>query len=554
MPNATPSTFDRTRDLSLRMTGWESVTGTDGEAEFAGKLAELLREIPYVHAHPDHLLTLESHGDPARRNVVAVVRGRGRNAVVLAGHFDTVSIDTYGPLAPLATQPEALRDALVDTLSAAPTLSAVEARTLADLKGGDFLPGRGLLDMKSGLAAAIVALERFAALPERNGTLIFCATPDEENRSRGMIALRDQLPAIAQTFDLDIVGAINLDSTSDDEDSGINGQALYLGSVGKFSPFAFVLGRQTHAGYAFNGVSAHLIAAELMRAMETNSALCDSAHGETAPAPVCLEARDMRTGYEVTTPGRVWLSFNWLAHRRSAADILNEFSAIAGTAMTTAIALQRQHAGRFFAARGEPAPSLPEGRVLRVDAVRAMAIARGGEQAAARLRTAEENAAALDDPLSATRSVVDAMVTEAGIGGPAIVVGFSTLHYPRVHVDAHGRHGMRFAAAVEAAARAVAERHGTTLTAKPFFAGISDMSFLGHRPDPDEAMRIAANTPCPAFVDAAKADGLSFPVVNIGPWGRDYHQRWERVHMPYSFAVLPEIIHAAALAALGAKG
>ena len=32
---------------------------------------------------------------------------------------------------------------------------------LADLKSGDFLPGRGLLDMKSGLAAGLAAMEAY---------------------------------------------------------------------------------------------------------------------------------------------------------------------------------------------------------------------------------------------------------------------------------------------------------------------------------------------------------------------------------------------------------
>ena len=40
------------------------------------------------------------------------------------------------------------------------------------------------------------------------------------------------------------------------------------------------------------------------------------------------------------------------------------------------------------------------------------------------------------------------------------------------------------------------------------------------------------------------------PVVNIGPWGRDYHQKWERVHMPYAFDVLPDLIYEAALVSL----
>jgi arginine utilization protein RocB len=35
---------------------------------------------------------------------------------------------------------------------------------------------------------------------------------------------------------------------------------------------------------------------------------------------------------------------------------------------------------------------------------------------------------------------------------------------------------------------------------------------------------------------------LDVPVINIGPWGRDYHQRTERVNMPYAFEVVPELI------------
>jgi arginine utilization protein RocB len=35
---------------------------------------------------------------------------------------------------------------------------------------------------------------------------------------------------------------------------------------------------------------------------------------------------------------------------------------------------------------------------------------------------------------------------------------------------------------------------------------------------------------------------LNCPVVNIGPFGRDAHGLYERVHEPYSFDVVPQII------------
>ena len=48
------------------------------------------------------------------------------------------------------------------------------------------------------------------------------------------------------------------------------------------------------------------------------------------------------------------------------------------------------------------------------------------------------------------------------------------------------------------------------------------------------------DTPVQAAHIHAPPAGL--PCINLGPWGRDYHQWLERVHMPYSFGVLPELV------------
>ncbi len=547
-PSPKPHPLSRAGELSIEMTRWPSVTESDDEAAFSGRLMALLGDAPYFRRHPEQLLALNSHGDPARQNVLALVRGKGRRCLVLAGHFDTVSIANYGSLASLACEPEALTKALIEELSNK-VRNPAEEKALTDLLSGDFLAGRGLLDMKSGLAAGIAAIERFAERDEPPGNLLFVATPDEENRSRGMRAFRDALPAIAEKFDLDIIGGINLDASGDDGD-GTEGRAVYLGSVGKFSPFAFVAGRPTHAGYAFNGVSAHLIGAEIMRAMEINSALCDEAHGELSPAPVCLEAKDVRHGYEVTTPAHVWLSFNWLTHRRTPEDVLYEFRALVAAAMRTALDAQTRNAKNFFDRQGTGHTGPHEGRVLSYAELHELAVAHGGQAAADRLNALDHSLSSGEDPLSTTRRIVAATLTEAGLEGPLVIIGFSTLHYPRIHLDSAGTAGRIFAQNLMSAAERCAERHGTGIKAKQFFAGISDMSFFGHRPATEQTRLLSGNTPCSAFVDKAPDALLSYPVVNIGPWGRDYHQKWERVHMPYAFDVLPDVIFEAALACL----
>ena len=525
----------RAKNLSLLMTRWPSVTGSPDEAAFSERLRAHLAETPYFRNHPYQLFTVDSHGEPKTQNVVALVRGRGRRTVGMAGHFDTVSIANYGTLAPLACDPEPLTEALLQELRSRP-LNGAETKALKDFESGDFIAGRGLLDMKSGLAAGIAALERFAGLEAPEGNILFVATPDEENRSRGMRSLRNALPEIARRFDLDIVGGINLDASSC-ERNGEEGRAVYLGSIGKFAPFAFVIGRPTHAGYPFNGTSAHRISAEIVRAMDTVPELSDDAFCERSPPPVCLEARDIRDGYDVTTPDRVWLSFNWLTHRRSPADILGEFRTIVTGALNAALETQDAHQARY---RGRPATKT-EGTVLTYAELLERLKARGGDTLD-RLAALDRSLSGGTDPLKVSREIVAAAATEAGIEGPAIIIGFGSLHYSLVHLERAGETGTLMQSRLEAVMQDAAKRHGTSIKFKQIFAGISDMSFFGHRPDASDTGLLTANTPSAAFTDDAPGGLLSFPTVNIGPWGRDYHQKWERVHAPYTFEVLPDLV------------
>jgi hypothetical protein len=95
-------------------------------------------------------------------------------------------------LGPLAFKPDELLAALIADLESRP-LNATEQQALDDFNSGAFLPGRGILDMKSGIAAGKAVLEAFAEEPDRSGNLLLIATPDEERGSRGMRSLRDAL-------------------------------------------------------------------------------------------------------------------------------------------------------------------------------------------------------------------------------------------------------------------------------------------------------------------------------------------------------------------------
>lgn len=110
-----------------------------------------------------------------------------------------------------------------------------------------------------------------------------------------------------------------------------------------------------------------------------------------------------------------------------------------------------------------------------------------------------------------------------------------------------GLSGSADARALEAAARAAAQasegRYGSRIGCSDYFAGISDMSFFG---EADEAALeiVARNTPVWG-TGIAWPEGPALgniPIVNAGPWGRDYHTPLERLHVGYAFDVLPRLL------------
>ncbi len=313
--------MEQVRSLTLQLVGQASVNGTRGEAHFSSFLLDLLRQQPYFRNSPEHLWLEPVPEDPlGRSNVVAMVRGKSRATVMLTGHFDVVSVATYGELEPWAFAPDALLPRLTNHLERY-AQSAHDKKALDDLRSGNYLPGRGALDMKSGLAAGIAVLLRYSQLEQRTGNLLLIASPDEENRSAGIRAAAVGLRVLERKWDLEIASAINLDATSDPGD-GTDGQAVYLGSVGKLLLSVLLIGRDTHVGYPFDGVNSTLLAAEVIRHFECNAGMADFAEGEQAPPPTALKLEDLKQHYDVTTPGKTWCCINILTHQLPARSVL----------------------------------------------------------------------------------------------------------------------------------------------------------------------------------------------------------------------------------------
>ncbi|KAA2235510.1 M20/M25/M40 family metallo-hydrolase [Salinarimonas soli] len=534
----------RSREISIRLTEWPSVTGTRDEAAFSLRLAGFLRSFPYFSARPDQVVVAPIPGDPlGRSNVLALVRGTGTAACVLAGHFDVVPVDDYGDLKPLAFSPEPLREAIVARLEA----TGENPKALEDLRSGAFLPGRGLLDMKSGLAAGIAVLEAFAADPARQGNLVLVATPDEEDRSAGMRAAADLLPAFLAENGLDARLGVNLDAIQDEHD-GAGGRVVTFGCVGKLLLSALVVGKEAHAAYPLAGVNASYLAAEIVAEIELSPELADVSEGQHAAPPTVLGARDLKTGYNVTLPHAAWLTWNVLVHGRKAAEVLDIAHRLTADACERACAtMRRRREGTAPIPMTQAWESIP---VRSFAEVIEAARARSPEFDPAFKALADELAAQHDlDLPSRSRRLVEMAWSASGLEGPAVVLAFGSMPYPAVHWPAQAvdlRQTIR-----EAMAEVEAE-HGLSVGEMAFFPAIADMSFVGPV-DGADLVAAAANTPIWGSSirwDLSRGATPDIPFVNIGPWGRDYHHWLERVDEAYSFGVLPHLVEAVVRKAL----
>ena len=518
------------RSIAIALTERPSVTGTADEASFGPWLADYLAGLGVFGENPEIWTFPVAPGD-GRTCVALLVRRSGEACVLLTGHYDTVTVADYGDLEPLAIRPEALAPAFARRVEGAAAGSA-EARARDDLASGAYLPGRGLLDMKAGLAAGFTAMAAFATEAEATGNLLFIALPDEENASAGAIRAAADLAALAVARRLRVTAAINLDAIADDGD-GSAGRVMALGSVGKVLPTAFVVGTPVHSGFPLRGLNAAVLAGAIAARLEWAPELTDES-AEAPGTPISLlSLRDGKTGYDVTTPATAFVTWSVLNTRRKPSTVLDTVETLVREALDTCVADLRARARTSGQPSGE-VPGVPVLRYARLEAeVRAHHPGLRADLDALADRLRHEGHAIPE----ICRRLTAAVWHRSGRSGPTVVLGLGSMPYLAVEIaDAALRHRL------EAFVREAGPRLGVSLETVEFFAGISDVSFFGEG-DASEFERLAEETPAWATSIALGDRSLAgVPTVNLGPWGRDYHTPLERIETRYGFDILPRLV------------
>lgn len=537
--NEQTDSYQFLKSLTEDLVKIPSMVRTPWEREFAFALFDRLNSIPYFKTHPDQLQMVPLKDDPLNRHCLfAFMEGEGRSSdtLILLSHYDTVGIDDYGELSDWALDPAELKKKMGNRY--------YPDKIKADLDSGDWLFGRGSVDMKSGIALHLWLLSQFGL--ERHhlhGNLLFISVPDEEAMNKGAQMAAGMLQEIAEEHKLRFVGLINTDYTAPRYE-GDPHRYIYLGSIGKCLLSFFVGGAATHAGECLEGLDANLLTSGLVSRISMNTDLSEETEGEITPPPVSLKQSDLKSVYDVQTPYESMVYFNCFTFSGTPGRILS--LAKTEAANTIRGLNERLNSHRRNYAKGCGIPFLPKDLEPAIFSYQEFLNRVASENPGLRseLQEAEKNFP-LDESNETKLSLhlvqkVFKRSAEFRENRPCIIIYFSPPYIPPAEVQRNPE-GERFCRAI----RETLRDQKDDILVKPFFPYISDMSWFGMSAGTSEIRCLKDNAPGfgrTCAVDLEILSGLKIPTANIGPYGKDAHRATERLFMPYSFGILPHLL------------
>lgn len=519
-------TPEQLRQLTELLVGWDSQGLTEGEVTFPEKLKEKIQELEYFQKNPDNLALGEVNWE--RRYLTALYKHEeASRTVVLLSHFDTVAVHEYGDLAPLAYQPAKLEEAFQKIKD------EFKPEMQTDLASGEYLFGRGVMDMKSGLAIHMALLER-ATLEEWPINLVLMSVPDEEVNSAGMRFGVSKLLDLERHHGLEYILFLNGEPVFAKSSEEL-AQYIYTGSIGKIMPSALFYGKETHAGEPLAGMTSSYISTYLTRKMEWNPSFSETVYGEESPLPVTLTQGDMKAEYSVQTPYRTKAMYNVFTMKRNAEEVMDIFENLANESVEECL-----EDYRAFCVRIGMEPRINEIRVLRFEQLMDYAKNKFGIDYINQLI---HNT--MMDPERDVRDksfhIADLLLLNCQELTPSVVLLFAPPYYPAVNssddplIEDCVAHVTQYAL----------QRFDLELEQVHFFNGISDLSYVNYDDTSDGWISYEKNTPVygdPYSIPFQAMQQLRAPVLNIGPFGKDPHKRTERLHIKNAFEEIPELL------------
>ena len=550
------NSFDEVKRLTQEMVAIPSINKEPGgETAVARYIYDFYMGLDYFKEHPERTKIFKTKNDFVdRHSTYAYVKGTKGNSnrtVILIGHLDTVGVDDFGTIREYAFKCEELPEKLKETFK-------LSDEVLADIESGEYMFGRGALDMKSGVAGHMYLIKYFSEHPEElDGNVIAIAECDEEDNSKGIITALDELVELKKTEGFEYISCINADYSTN-YSPGDENRYIYYGSIGKLLPCFVAFGKEAHVGQAFSAMDPNLLIAEVTRKMSLNTELCDRAQGEVAIPPVSLKQTDTKGPYTVQTALTAFSYYNFFTHGWDPAQVLAKSKEMAVRAFDDVIDYLQGQYKRFCELSKVPYVPLPwKTRVYTWKEFNDYLTEIHGEPYVKAIKEFTEKLHK-DDPELDLRIFGLKVAEEAWKWcedkSPAIIVFFGSVFSARIEMTGKTAKEKALLDAVESAVEKIRPEAQRQIKTRMFYPYISDSSFMAVCDDTLAVQALKDNMPQYGVKythDIDKIMEINVPVVNIGTFGRDGHMLTERVDMRQTFQNVPNITYEAIKGLIG---
>lgn len=529
---------ERMIDTLLELCNVPSISTTPGETDIVGKLHEILMRLDYFKKQPHNVRIHPISDDLYKRSYISAFmesKVKTTKTIILLSHFDVVGVEDYGSFKNYAFNPVKYTEVLKRDMISLPE----EAKR--DLDSGDYLFGRGTMDMKYGIAVDVEIMQEIDRNMEHfPGNILFLSVPDEEANSAGMLAAVETLLELKKEKQLEYICCL-VSEPHFPKYPGDSTKYLYTGTVGKLLPVFYCVGKETHVGEPFSGLNPNLLTARIIEYIEQNPQLSDTIGDMHTPAPVCLKHADTKEDYSVQIPTAAYAYFNFMTLSKTPAEVLEMMSSVAYKAFEDVLDGIRKKA-RVLAELTGTSPALPvvQPKVVTYRELYELCAEAHGNEFKTHMDSFLQELKPMD-LRQASIEVVKEIHKFSPYRDPMIVVSLAPPFYP--HSDALSEDSMVMAICKKIVG-AAQEKYSESLSIEPFFPGLSDMSYLG-LPSSLDIEALKKNFPLWGNRYSIPLDTiaeLNIPFINIGPLGKDAHKFTERICLSYSFEVAANLI------------
>lgn len=527
----------------LDYVGTKTHTSTTLENNNIEFFTNWFNSVDYFKNKPENHGFHEIKGDHLARKVPwGLLKGKGDDTIILIHHTDTVDTEDYGSNQELAYKPYQITEKYK-----AGTIDLDEL-VKKDLDSGDWLFGRGVADMKGGAAIQLSLLEEYTKDNDFKGNILLLGLPDEENLSAGMRGAVSLLEELKEKHNLNYILMLNVEPHERDKEDVAT---IYDGSVGKIMPVVYVRGKLAHVGQVFRGFNPINLLSEIVRKTELNPDFIESVGNTITPPPTWLYMKDRKEVYDVSLPIAAAGYMSILTLDKPPKVIFDKLYDISNQAFEEVIKDMKNSYKRYQQMSGKQLEELTwKPNVKLYGDLYKEAIRDSGEDF---INAISELMKDVKSSFNKNElSIIDGayMIIEKTLEyvndlSPIVVIALSPPYYPNTNNNMVSEKCKEINKSVESLINFAKEEWDQDYFVQNYFTGISDLSYAMFQADSENIEYIEGNMLMWKdiyYIPLDTIKKLSIPVLNIGPWGKDFHKYTERVYMVDLFYRTPVLI------------